>query len=361
MASILYSHVIGIVASLRQAVSSPFFSGPLLLFASYAPEHTRHALAKAISDWPLLRTIQGAVNIKILRVLFVFSLLRQLNRVLNTMAANSWRVTATKDIWNWPDEIAVVTGGSSGIGKIIVERLAALGVRVAVLDVQEMPKEMRTNDRVRFFECDVTVSRSVTAAAEAVRREFGHPTILVNNAGVAKPLPILDMPYELLQKTFGVNTMAHWLTVQQFLPHMIQMNKGHVVTVASIASFVALPVAADYSASKAAALAFHEALTSEIKHFYKAPNVLTTVVHPHFVRTPLIKDFGDFLESVGTPMLTSEQVADPIIAQLKSCRGGQVFTPNHTSVVSGIRGWPTWAQEMLRDALARAGSGLVDL
>ncbi|KAI1270531.1 NAD(P)-binding protein [Xylariaceae sp. FL1019] len=358
MASMVYSQGIGIVDSLREALLSPFFSGPLLLFANFAPEHTRHALSKALSDRPLLRVIHKAVDIKILRILFVLSLLRYLNRVLSTMAANSWRLAATKG-WDWPNEIAVVTGGSSGIGKLIVERLAGLGVRVAVLDVQAMPKEMQS-DRVRFFECDVTLSRSVTAAADAVRREFGHPTILVNNAGVVKPLPILKIPYEQLQKTFGVNTMSHWLTVQQFLPHMIQMNKGHVITIASIASFVALPCAIDYSATKAAALAFHEGLTSEIKHFYKAPNVLTTVVHPNFVRTPLVQDFGDFLERAGTPFLTSEQLADPIVAQLKSCKGGQLIIPNHTTVLSGIRGWPTWAQEMLRDALGRAcGRGLI--
>ncbi|EAQ84344.1 hypothetical protein CHGG_08358 [Chaetomium globosum CBS 148.51] len=268
------------------------------------------------------------------------------------MASNSWRLTAAKG-WDWPNEIAVVTGGSSGIGKGIVERLVALGVRVAVLDIQELPKELQGNPRIRFFHCDVTSAESVAAAADAVRSEFGHPSILVNNAGIARPMPILKTPEEYLRKIFGVNVMSLWFTTQQFLPRMIQLNKGHIVTVASIASFVALATAADYSATKAGALAFHESLASEIKHQYKAPSVLTSVIHPNFVRTPLVDGFAGRLERSGVRMLTSDRIADEVIAQIKSRRGGQLVIPNSATGISAIRGWPTWLQEVIRDAVAR--------
>jgi NAD(P)-dependent dehydrogenase (short-subunit alcohol dehydrogenase family) len=357
MSSLLYSPVLALGMSVRNVVFSPLLSGPLLLAVTYAPDVVRAAFLNLASRLPGLPVPSSNFDLStattVLRVVFALSIVRRLNGALNTMAANSWRLTAGKG-WDWPNEIAVVTGGSSGIGKDLVEKLVALGVRVAVLDIQGLPKSMQNDARIRFFYCDVTSSESVAAVADAVRRDIGHPSILINNAGITSPTPILKMSESFLRKIFGVNTLSHWFTVQQFLPRMIQMNKGHVVTVASIASFVALPTAADYSASKAAALAFHESLACELKHCYKAPNVLTTVVHPNFVRTPLVEDFADHLEQSGVRLLTSEQIADPIIAQLKSRRGGQLIIPKYAAAISGIRGWPTWLQELLRDLLGRS-------
>ncbi|KAI0863419.1 NAD(P)-binding protein [Xylaria cubensis] len=358
MASLLFSPFIhGLGESLRGLVFSPLSSGPLLFAVIYAPSAVRRVVSDFVNRLPGLHVSPANINLsaatKVLCVVFALSIARRLNRALNTAASNSWRLTASKG-WDWPNEIAVVTGGSSGIGKLVVEKLAASGMRVAVLDIQDLPKSMENNTHIRFFKCDVTSSESVAEAADSVRREIGHPSILINNAGITSPTSILKMPESFLRKIFGVNIISHWFTTQQFLPHMIQMNKGHVVTVASLASFVALPTAADYSATKAAALSFHEALTCELKHVYKAPNVLTTVVHPNYVRTPLIEDYVGHLEQAGVRLLTSEHVAEPIVAQLKSQRGGQLIIPKSASVVSGIRGWPTWLQELLRDVIGRS-------
>ncbi|KAK6087639.1 short-chain dehydrogenase reductase 2 [Seiridium cupressi] len=363
MASMLYSPTLDVAATLRQIIFSPLLSGSLLLAVTYAPNSVRDVIYNIARRLPGLhlstRSLDLSTTTTALRTLLALSILRQLNHALGTMAANSWRLTPSRG-WDWPSEIAVVTGGSSGIGKSIVEKLSVLGVRVAVLDVQDLPGSMKVDPRVRLFKCDVTSSESIAAAANAIRQEFGHPTILINNAGITRPMPILKMPESFLRKIFGVNCLSLWLTTQQFLPHMIQMNKGHVITVASIASFVALPMAADYSASKAGALAFHESLTCELKHCYKAPNVLTTVVQPNFVRTPLVEDFADHLERSGVRMLTSDDIAEPIVAQLKSRQGGQLIIPRSASPISGIRGWPTWLQELLRDVLGRQSLGIED-
>jgi NAD(P)-dependent dehydrogenase (short-subunit alcohol dehydrogenase family) len=356
MASILYSSVIDMIDSATGMILSPFLTGPILLSLTYYPDTVRGVIATVAKHLPepvavSLSSLPQPPAITALRILVALGLLRTVNQALNTIASNSWRLTAARG-WDWPNEIAVVTGGSSGIGKGIVERLAALGVRVAVLDIQGLPKEMQGNPRIRFFHCDVTSSESVAAAADAIRRTIGHPSILVNNAGIARPAPILKTDEAFLRRIFGVNLMSMWFTTQQFLPRMVQVSKGHIVTVASIASFVALATAADYSATKAGALAFHESLTSEIKHQYKSPNVLTTVVHPNFVRTPLIQDFSSRLERAGVRMLTSDRIADEVVAQIKSRRGGQLVIPRSATGVSGIRGWPTWLQELLRDRVA---------
>jgi len=228
-------------------------------------------------------------------------------------------------------------------------------VRVAVLDVQGLPKDLEDNVLVHFYQCDVTSSESVGAAADSVRKDIGHPSILINNAGVAQPHSIMKTDEKFLRKIIGVNLMSMWFTTQQFLPNMIEHNKGHIITMASRASFLALSTAADYSATKAGALSFHESLTAEIKHQHKAPGILTTVVHPNFVKTPLIAHISGKLEKSGMQLLTSEQVADDVVDRIESKRGGQLIIPGSIpfSLLSGIRGWPTWLQEVLRDGVAR--------
>ncbi|KAJ6443737.1 dehydrogenase/reductase SDR family member 8 [Purpureocillium lavendulum] len=340
--------------SVRRALLSPVVSGSLLLALLAAPEDIRQAVLRRLSlppdyDLSIVKTV--------LQVLLGLGLVRTVNRALSSMAANAWRVTAAPG-WDWPKEVAVVTGGCSGIGYGIVERLVRRQVKVAILDIQDLPKAFQGHPQIRYYKCDITSPDSVAKAADAVREELGHPSILINNAGITRPLPILKMPQDFLQKIFSVNTMSHWTTVQQFLPRMIQTNKGHVVTVASMASFVALAKGADYSATKAAALSFHESLACELKHFYKADSVLTTVVHPNFVRTPLVQDFGDKLEGQGLRLLTSDIVADKIVNQVFSRRGGQLIIPDTQGIASGVRGWPTWMQVLIRDTVGKSASQL---
>lgn len=112
-------------------------------------------------------------------------------------------------------------------------------------------------------------------SASQIKRDHGIATILINNAGVANPGTVLDEPEEKIRLTMEVNTLAHFWTVKEFLPGMIQKDHGHIVTVASLASFVSFGEITDYSCSKASALAFHEGLSQEIRHWYKSKKIRT--------------------------------------------------------------------------------------
>uniref|UniRef100_A0A8H7TTY5 Short-chain dehydrogenase/reductase 3 n=1 Tax=Bionectria ochroleuca TaxID=29856 RepID=A0A8H7TTY5_BIOOC len=339
----------------RHAPASALLSGSLLLATTCAPnvmQQVVEALSKAMpplslvsAKISLLRTALGGV--------FVVGALRWAHRVLSELARNSWDFRPTTN-WDWPNEIAVITGGSSGIGKSLAETLLEKGIRVAVIDVQQLPKPLKDHPRVHFYKCDVSDGASVSAAAEAIRDEVGSPSILVNNAGIASHHNILACDEAYLRKIFGVNCFANWFTTREFLPSMIQANKGHVVTVASLASFFCFGGIADYAGSKAAARAFHEALGTELRHRYKAPNVLTTIVHPHYVRTPCIGKYIEGLERHGFHLLEPEDVADKIVAQLMSRRSGELILPESEIMLSSFRAWPTWIQEPIRDIFTKS-------
>jgi NAD(P)-dependent dehydrogenase (short-subunit alcohol dehydrogenase family) len=329
----------------------PTIPAAVLVAMKYAPADL---LGQLLNRFPVDSSAEGDTMKPVLHILLALGVVRRLNQFLNFCALNNWRASAHQG-WEWHREVAVVTGGCSGIGKAIVLGLAKEGVRVAVLDVHDLPDDLKAIDGIAYFKCDLTSAFAVTEAGNAVRKTLGHPSILVNNAGIAHSHEIIRTTDESLRKIFGVNLLALWSTSRDFLPHMILRNKGHVVTIASLASFVALPTAADYSATKAGALAFHESLTCEIKHVYKAPGIITTVVHPSWVRTNMTKEHTDKIErGQGKITLTPDDIASPVLKHIFGRMGGQLIVPSQMSSVSGIRGWPNWVQELVRDGIGRA-------
>lgn len=298
----------------------------------------------------------------ILKANILLYALRHTNRALNSWALNNWRVSA-HDGWDWPAEVAVVTGGSGGIGLAIAKGLAQRGVKVAILDLQPPPpspiggeeeeEEGQGKGVISYYQCDVTSPESVASAAEALRRELGPPSILVNNAGLSQTETILEVPYELVRRVFEVNALAHWITARQFVPHMVAQDRGHVVTVSSMGAYMSLATSAHYSASKAAAQSFHETLGNELRVFYGAPGVLTTAVSTNFVRTAMIDYLRGPMEKGLGKILEVEEVANPIVDQIFRRRGGALFIPGDRALLTGVRGWPNWIQEALRDRVGK--------
>ncbi|KAH9861201.1 hypothetical protein IAQ61_010938 [Plenodomus lingam] len=282
-----------------------------------------------------------------------------LNSALNRLAANRWGWKSDKSQWVWDKEVAVVTGGSGGIGACVVKRLVSQGVKVAVLDVSPLEASFTTEDRkcIRYYKCDITSRDNIREAAHAIRSDLGCPSILINNAGIGNAYTILDVPPASLQKLFDINLLSHWSTVQEFLPDMIAKKKGHIMSVASLASFVAFAGAVDYACTKAALLAFHEGLTQEIKHRYKCPEIKTSIVHPSWTKSAITSHptLQAGLKSVGAKLLEPEDVASAMVNQILAAKSGQlVLGP---ALTKRIRALPLWLQEILRDTQANIVTG----
>ncbi|KAJ5167009.1 uncharacterized protein N7482_005790 [Penicillium canariense] len=259
---------------------------------------------------------------------------------LNALTGNS--------AWDWKKEIVILTGGSSGIGAAVASRLAKNGTKVIILDIQPPLDETVAN--VFFYATDISSSTAIEQVAEDIRRQHGDPSVLINNAGTGNSKLIMDQSAAETERIFNINILAHFHLVRQFLPAMVKQNHGHVVTVASMASFVTQGKNVSYACTKAAALAFHEGLGQEIKHRYHAPKVRTTIVHPTLTRTPLVEHVTRDSQSRSF-CLEPETVADAIVEQLYSGQGGQLILPARFSLITGIRGFPSWLQELIRDAL----------
>ncbi|KAJ5131653.1 hypothetical protein N7448_005811 [Penicillium atrosanguineum] len=280
---------------------------------------------------------------KALAVLLALGVLRSLNSSLSQWTLNNW---TSNQRWQPAREIILLTGGCSGIGKQVMEDLAKTGVRVVILDINEPNFKLPAN--VSFYRADITSSANIAEVAKAIRSDHGEPTVLINNAGVGHDGTILEEPEAKIRQTFEVNTISHFLMVKEFLPAMIKANHGHIVTIASMASFVGIGEMADYCGSKASALAFHESLRQELKTWYNAPAVRTSIIHPMWVRTPMIKLLTDHESHFRQPIMTVQTVSDAICKQILTQNSGQVILPKSQTAASLVRAMPTWMQEGIR-------------
>ncbi|KFZ19908.1 hypothetical protein V501_00408 [Pseudogymnoascus sp. VKM F-4519 (FW-2642)] len=248
-------------APIRLTLLQPLFIGPLLLGLYRFPSFVTKLLPPNVHE-----VVRSTYLLKGLGILFGIGLLRKVNNRLSQLVLNNF----TKDkTWDWTKEIVVVTGGSGGIGGLIVRMFAENNIKVIILDVSA-PTSTTKLSNVYFYQVDITSSEKIRDVAEKIRKDHGDPTVLINNAGVGINKTILDETEAEMRLVFEVNTIAHFLLVKELIPAMIKRNHGHIVTVASMASFMIHAQNVDYACSKASALAFHEGLSQELKSRYNA-------------------------------------------------------------------------------------------
>ncbi|KAF7511224.1 hypothetical protein GJ744_005121 [Endocarpon pusillum] len=315
---------------IKRTILNPALTLPLLLLTKY----THSGQQYAASHQRALRAFHIAV---------CWGVLRWLNNFLNRRALSN----GVSDEYDWSKEVVVATGGSDGIGKEVVKMLAASDIKVAVLDVQPLTYEAPPS--VKYFRCDITSSSAIAKAASEIRLEIGEPTVLMNIAGVCTGKTILDSTEAEHKWTFDVNTLSHYLLAKEFLPSMIKNNHGMVMTVASLASYNLVANLVDYAASKAAALAFHEGLTTELVTRYNAPRVRTLLITPGPVNTALIKGWNQ-PDSFLDYMLDPGTVAEEIVKRVLAGQSGQLILPGFASfLLPMIRAMPYWFSTAARN------------
>ena len=167
---------------------------------------------------------------------------------------------------------AVVTGGASGIGEAVANRIRSEGGQVAVWDL---------NGPIKV---DISDYASVENAVKETLGQMGGIDILVNSAGITGPtVPLAEFPIDGWMQVMAINVNGTFFTNRAVIPLMIAQDYGRIVNIASIAGKEGNPNASGYSASKAAVIGMTKSLAKEVAK----NNISVNAVTPAAVRTPI--------------------------------------------------------------------------
>jgi 2-hydroxycyclohexanecarboxyl-CoA dehydrogenase len=177
---------------------------------------------------------------------------------------------------------AVVTGGGSGIGQAIVNRLRADGLNVAVLDLNPSDDEFG-------YVADVTDRTQIDDALAAIRAKLGPVSILVNAAGLDSFKKFHDVSFERWQRVIDVNLNGVFHCVQAVLPDMLEAGWGRIVNISSSSTHSGAPYMAPYVAAKSAV----NGLTKTLALEYGPNGITVNAVPPGFIDTPMLRAAAD--------------------------------------------------------------------
>ena len=218
----------------------------------------------------------------------------------------------------------LITGGASGIGKLVAQRFAELGNTVIVWDLNAQNLQLieewakRRDLSITGMICDIANRQAVYKVAEEVQQTFGPIDVLINNAGVVSGKSLLDTPDEKILLTMNVNVLALFWVTKAFLPGMIKKGCGHLVTIASAAGLIGVKGLVDYSTSKFAAVGFTESIRVELSG--RQSGIRTTTVCPFFINTGMfngVKTRFPFLLPIMKPEYVAGKIVKAIIFRKK--------------------------------------------
>jgi len=190
-------------------------------------------------------------------------------------------------------QVAVVTGAASGLGRAIAHRFAKEGMRVALWDVDLAGAERVAGEigaSAKAFAVNVTDTSSVRGAWSATKAALGTPSILVNSAGILGPSAgIASYPEEQWHRVLDINLNGTFRCCQAAVPDMVASGYGRIVNIASIAGKDGNPNVAAYVASKAAVIALTKSMGKELA----TSGVLVNAISPSASETAIFGELTD--------------------------------------------------------------------
>jgi 3-dehydrosphinganine reductase len=257
---------------------------------------------------------------------------------------------------------AIVTGGSSGIGKSIAGQLARRGANVfliarrqdvleeaiAEINAQTNSKASDSSRRISGASADVSDLAAVEKAVKQARDEFGPVEVLVNSAGVSRPGYVEELTIASMESEIKVNYLGSVYMIKQVVDAMMERRSGRILNVSSIAGLKGIFGYTGYCGSKFAIIGFSEALRSELRPH----GVTVSVLCPPDVDTPMLEEENKVkpLETVriaeGAKVMTPDEVAGPAVEGMEagtfiiipSASGRMFYRTNRLtpSIVDGV-------------------------
>ncbi|HLX31102.1 MAG TPA: 3-hydroxybutyrate dehydrogenase [Casimicrobiaceae bacterium] len=189
------------------------------------------------------------------------------------------------------DQVAIVTGAASGLGRAIARRFARAGARVVVADLDggaaaDTAREIDDDPkRAIGVAMDVTDERAVDAAVASVASRFGRIDVLVSNAGIQIVHPLEEFSYAEWKKLMAIHLDGAFLTTRACIPHMYKAGRGSLIYMGSVHSKLASVMKAPYVTAKHGLIGLAKTMAKE----GAAHGVRANVICPGFVRTPLVE------------------------------------------------------------------------
>lgn len=238
-------------------------------------------------------------------------------------------------------DVAVITGGSNGLGHYIAYELSKRGVRVAILDRE---KPARTLPGSTYYFCDLTDKTVIDKAFAEVQRDMGPISILVNNAGMMCEQRVQDLGEKLIRNLFEVNIVSHFWTLQAVIPDFLKYKRGWVVSIASTVGLIGPGHMSAYTASKHAVVGLHDSITHEKG---LAGVVGTTLVCPGQMNTRLFADLSTPTKFFA-PVVESQNLAKIIVDNIANGQRGEVIEPLYARLTPLARVTPHWVGDFAR-------------
>jgi NAD(P)-dependent dehydrogenase (short-subunit alcohol dehydrogenase family) len=202
------------------------------------------------------------------------------------------------EIFDLDGKVAMVTGGTRGLGEVAAMALAKAGADVAVCgrsqdDLDRVSKAvLELGGKAAGFSLDVTSKQNIREGVDRILDEFGRVDILVNNAGVNHRVPVLDYSEEAWDLVIDTNLKGYFLVTQAIVPQMLENGYGKVINMSSIMGAVALPNQLAYASSKGGV----DQMTKVMALEWAKQGVRVNAIGPTYFETDLVKQIRNDLE-----------------------------------------------------------------
>jgi gluconate 5-dehydrogenase len=192
------------------------------------------------------------------------------------------------NIFSLKGKVALITGGSYGIGFAIASALAEAGARIVFNDMNEeflnkgIENYKAAGIDAKGYVCDVTDEDAVMELAKKIEHEVGVVDILVNNAGIIKRIPMTEMSASDFRQVIDVDLNAPFIVAKTFIPSMIKKGHGKIINICSMMSELGRETVSAYAAAKGGL----KMLTKNIASEYGEYNIQCNGIGPGYIETP---------------------------------------------------------------------------
>jgi all-trans-retinol dehydrogenase (NAD+) len=220
----------------------------------------------------------------------------------------------------YSNKLVLITGGASGIGKIMGRRIIEQGGKLIIWDIntagiESTIKEFSSIGNSIGYTIDLNDFDAIQKVAAKTKLEHGIPDLIINNAGIIVGKHFEDHTENEITATMNINATAPMLVSLAFLPEMIKRRSGHICNIASSAGLVSNPKMSVYAASKWALIGWSDSLRLEMER--SDSNIYVTTVNPYYINTGMFSGVRSII-----PILNPEKTADKI---LKAVEKKKVF------------------------------------